>query len=673
MRLTSLRSKIFLLVGLTLFLGAVAVMLVTQRDVTRTVVASQKVAVRNVLNLLVQDSEARWGGLLTDKISTVRSRRDQLVQMGSTVHSVLTMYEAQAQSGELGVVRAQELARAWINRLAPTSERYGFVFNNDLIAIASGSPGMLGMNLSAIKDFKGNDLAASSYQEARTTGQSFAIYRWPVPGAAGQTELRYAYFGYFEPWDWTFAITDNARAVVQQFNKRRKEMESSIADVLTSLRLAESGFAFIMADDGTLVSALPDARTGLLDARDAITRLSLRDLLARTPANGEVATAHFDPADDDGPWQINSAHFKPLGWTIVAAVPDADLTRAATDLRDRLAWIFLLVLAIALGVAWALSARLTRPLQQLADFARALPEQDLASASPIPRHIAQLPQQRPDEVGRLAATFIHMDRQLREKVASLVRETSTRERYEGELNIARDIQMGLLPIALEGQVLQQIDLYATMIPAKEVGGDLYDYFILPDGRLCFAIGDVSDKGVPAALFMAVTRTLIRAGAEDETDPALLMERVNNRLSENNPNVMFVTLVVGVLDLDTGMLEWANGGHPPPCVLEADGQLRLLEGRSGPACGVQEGLPYRKFSTQLQPGETLLGYTDGVTEAVGPDGTQYGEHRLFACLARLHGLPAAEVSAAMLDDVGNFVLQTAQSDDITLIAAKRITP
>src|SRR3546814_10151235 len=111
--------------------------------------------------------------------------------------------------------------------------------------------------------------------------------------------------------------------------------------------------------------------------------------------------------------------------------------------------------------------------------------------------------------------------------------------------------MGLLPIPLSAGTLGKIDLHATMIPAKEVGGDLYDYFLLPDGRLCLAIGDVSDKGVPAALFMAVTNTLIRASAEDEPSPALLMERVNNRLSENNPNLMFVTMFLAVMDLASG--------------------------------------------------------------------------------------------------------------------------
>ncbi len=675
MRLTSLRSKIFLLVGVTLLVGAVVVMLVTERDVTSTVVASEEVAVRNVLNLLTKDSEARWGSLLSDKISTVRTGREQLVQLGAIVESVLNMYARQVDSGALSKSAAQDLARDWINRQGIHKQRYSFVFDRKLVAIASASPDMLDLNLSNIKDFKGNALAATAYQEARTTGQSFGIYRWPAPGHSGNeepanSELRYAYFGYFEPWDWIFALTDDAQAIVTQFDLRRKEMETSISEVMKSLRLAESGFAFIVTGDGKLLSPLPAAHTELLDVQDETTGQTLRQSLATTPGDGQILSLQFDPAGDPKPWQIAAAHFKPLGWTIIAAVPAEDLTRAATDLRNRLGWVFLLVLLASLGVAWALSVRLTRPLQQLSDFARALPEQDLSTASPIPEHIKRLPAKQPDEVGRLAATFIFMDQQLREKIVSLLRETSSRERFESELNIARDIQMGLLPIPLASSVLEKIDLYATMIPAKEVGGDLYDYFLLADGRLCFAIGDVSDKGVPAALFMAVTRTLIRASAEDETDPARLMERVNNRLSENNPNMMFVTLVIAVLDLATGDLDWANGGHPPLCVVGSAGELRLLEERSGPACGVQDGLNYRKFSTQLTPGEILLGYTDGITEAVGPDGSLYDEHRLFRQLKDVRHSGAKELADRVLQDLQQFVQQTEQSDDITLIAVKR---
>ena len=171
--------------------------------------------------------------------------------------------------------------------------------------------------------------------------------------------------------------------------------------------------------------------------------------------------------------------------------------------------------------------------------------------------------------------------------------------------------------------------------------------------------------------MAVTRTLIRAAAEDETDPAMIVQRVNNRLSENNPNMMFVTLLVGVLNLDNGDLAWANAGHPPPAVVVAqDGSMRLLTGRSGPACGVQEDVQYTSLHAYLPPGEILLGYTDGVTDAVDPQGYQYGDARLMARLNHPTG-SAAQLTQAVLNDVHRFCDGADPFDDITLIAVRRL--
>ncbi|MBV6274069.1 SpoIIE family protein phosphatase [Alcaligenaceae bacterium CGII-47] len=670
MRLTTLRSKIFLLVGLSLLFSAVAVTFVTQRDVTHTVVDSEQRAVRNVLQLLIHDSEARWGGLLSNKITTVRNDRAQLVQLGTTVRTVLDGYVTQVAHGTLTPQAAQGLAQQWLNGLAISTDRYSFAFDSEFMVLASGQPSMRGMNITSLRDIKGHELAASAYRTAQNEGHGFAIYRWPSAERSAPTELRYAYFEYFEPWDWVFVITDSAHEVLEQFDQRRQQMEQSISQALASVRLAQSGFAFIMADDARLVSPLPHEARDLLDIPDTHSGKTLGDTLAEAPRTEQIRTIQFEPLDKDTQWEISSAHFKPLGWTIVAAVPTEDLTEPATDLVSGLIWLFLGILVITLGLAWALAARITHPLQQLSHFAKALPEQDLSTAGPIPDTILQLPEKQPDEVGRLASTFISMDRQLREKVASLMQEATARERFQSELNIAREIQMGLLPIPLPAYLSKQVDLYATMIPAKDVGGDLYDYFLLPDGRLCIAIGDVSGKGIPAALFMAVTCTLIRACAEDETNPAILMERVNNRLAENNPNMMFVTLVIGVLDLSSGAFNWANGGHPAPCVVLPDGQLKRLEGRSGPACGIQEDLSYLSFDTTLNPTEILLGYTDGITEAFGPDGDLYDDHRLFSCIAIAQCASARQLTDTLLQDVRDFAQDTEQSDDITLIAVKR---
>lgn len=666
MPVRSLRSKIFLLVVALLLAVAAFVMLTSQRNVTRTVMNSERHAVSNVMELVLRDAEARWAALLTDKITTVRSGRRQLMQTGTVVAAALNSYADMADRGLMTPGAARGMARAWINRLKLDDRRYAFVYDADFQVVASGNADMIDRDLSQLSDFKNRPLAQALYEESRASGYGFAIYRWPPSAQRGDSETRYAYFGYFRPWNWVFVITDSAQDVIDQIQTRREQMESSVRGMLAKLTLAQSGFIFIAADDGRMVVPLPERQAGLLDATDSKGE-TLRSLLARQGADGGLQSLRFDGGG--GPWQIDSARFAPLGWTVVTAVPESDLTAPARQLLNRQALIFVGMMLVALVCAWLVAARVVRPLETLTHYARLLPEQDLTAAASVPANIAALPDRHKDEVGRLAASFLFMNDKLRENVARLMRETTARERFESELNIARAIQLGLLPVPLSSATREQIDLNAVMLPAKEVGGDLYDYFTLPDGRLCLAIGDVSDKGVPAALFMAVTRTLIRATAEDETDPALMMQKINNRLSENNPNMMFVTLLLGVLDLTTGELQWANAGHLPPAVIGADGVVRLLEGRSGPACGVQEDLEYRGLSAVLAPGEMLVGYTDGITEAVDPHNAQYGDPRLLAVLSN-PPVPSAKLSKRLLEDVQAFADGAEQSDDITLIVIRR---
>ncbi len=667
MRFTSLRSKIFLLVGMTLLISAALVMILTQRNVTHTVSDVQEHAVHNVLNLLVLDSEARWGSYLHEKIATVRSNRQRLLEQGRTVVSVLAAYAGQADDGELSDARARELALQWITGLGAEPGGNVWVFDANHMVLASGASLERDIDISALNDYKGRPLAESLYQEVRVSGQSFTLYHL-TDAVRGERRLRYAYAGYVPAWDWVVVVSDDAQGVVEQFERQRADTERAIADVLDELRLAESGFAFIIGDDSRLVSPPPPSQVELLGMVDNDTGMTLQGLLHSQGRSPDIQVQTFHPPGKEA-WRVHTTYFRPLGWTIVGAVPESDFTRAANDLRNQLALFFLIVLVVGLLVAGILSLRLTRPLHELSEFARALPDQDLVAGRMLPAHIAELPHRRPDEVGRLAAAFAYMDEQLREKVVRLLEETSSRERLESELNIAREIQQGLLPPP-NPHLNAPVCLSATMVPAKEVGGDLYSYFLLPDGRLLFAIGDVSDKGMPASLFMAGTCTLIRALAETETDPAVMMTRINNMLSVNNPNLMFVTLIVGVLDLTDGRLQWANAGHSPLCALAPDGDIRLLEGRSGPACGVQEDLEYRLHETRLEMGEMLIGYTDGVTEAVGPANAQFGENRLYAGLATLAGADVTETLTAVLHQVRVFVENTPQSDDITLIAIQR---
>lgn len=680
MRLSSLRSKIFSFVVAILVMGAGLVMLVIQHNVTHTVTTSEERAVDNILTLLARDSVARWGSLLGEKAATARQARQPLIHYSSLILSTLGVYTQQEQETPCGPVHGQLQALQWLSSLSLGENRHAYIMDSKFQVIADSRNELRGSLLGERLDIKGRTLADIAREELTADSSSFIIYRIDSDKYAGsKTELRYATLARFPAWDWFIVVSDSAQRMVDEFQLQRTSMEKAVAETVAAIRLAGSGFAFIIDEDNKAVTPLPEQYAYFLNASAKESpETTLTDLLNTISPSSSVSRFEFSPqqaqtSTQESQWIIKAAYVKPLKWTVVAAVPSSELARPATELRNRIGILFLAGLIAALGLAWVLSKRITGPLVQLGDFARHLPERDLTLDGPLPAHIEQIPLHHKDEVGDLATAFIHMDEQLRDKIAHLLHETSRRERYESELTIARDIQMGLLPVDLSSQVLDQIELHATMIPAKEVGGDFYDYFVLSDGRLCLAIGDVSDKGVPAALFMAVTRTLLRASAEYETDPAKMMERINTRLADNNPNMMFVTLMIAVLDMGDGTLEWANGGHPPPCILQADGHVRELNGRSGPACGVQPGLQYRRFVTILHYGETLFGYTDGIPEAMNSSNHQYSEAKMLAQLRQLgsKNLPAYTFATAIIDDVRDFAEDNEQSDDITLIIAKRV--
>jgi sigma-B regulation protein RsbU (phosphoserine phosphatase) len=206
-------------------------------------------------------------------------------------------------------------------------------------------------------------------------------------------------------------------------------------------------------------------------------------------------------------------------------------------------------------------------------------------------------------------------------------------------------------------------------PAREVGGDLYCFFTLQDGRHAFVIGDVSGKGVPAALFMAITVTLTRHALAVESDPGAAMSQINALLEAHNPQTMFVTLFLALYDPASGRLDYANGGHNLPLLVRG-GAVTRLEGLSGPLVGVIPGTEYQSFGTTLLEGDLCLLYTDGVTEAVNEAGEAYDERRLEGYLAAHGGEHPKELLNGIFSEVKSFRGMAAPFDDITMLAFAR---
>jgi sigma-B regulation protein RsbU (phosphoserine phosphatase) len=243
-----------------------------------------------------------------------------------------------------------------------------------------------------------------------------------------------------------------------------------------------------------------------------------------------------------------------------------------------------------------------------------------------------------------------------------------KERMEGELNVAAKIQKSMLPLEFPAfPSRQEFSVHAILEPAWEVGGDFYDFFLIDDSHLCFCVADVSDKGVPAALFMAVTKTLIKAHAIPDSSPATILTAVNNELCFRNESSMFVTLFLCILDLRSGSLTYTNAGHNPPYIKTNRGEVVALDNRHGPVAGLVPRVEYGEDRRQLDPGDLVVLFTDGVTEAMNSSHEFYSEEALESLLTESTLATAEQATALIFASVSDHVGSAEQSDDITVLA------
>jgi|GEM_PF-938125 len=335
--------------------------------------------------------------------------------------------------------------------------------------------------------------------------------------------------------------------------------------------------------------------------------------------------------------------------------------------------VFLLTLILSeLG-----SRPLVRPLLDLTGLTSRLAESNF-QIDHIDGQSLRTMSERRDEVGTLAQAQMEMLSRLQAFLVELEREVAKREHTEGELAVARAIQLGMLPqLGLDERARRRCHLEAEMIAAREVGGDLYDYFMLDERRLFIAIGDVAGKGPGAALFMAVTLTLIKAHAQHSgcESPAALLERVNDELERDNPQQLFVTMIAGVLDLDTGVLVYADAGHDAPLIVRAGGLIEDVEKLPGMALGVWPSFQFAEARLQLEPGDVLVFFTDGVTEAMDANEALFSRDRLKRTLAEIKSRPtnAQDALDSILAAVQEFAAGQEQADDITLLVVGRREP
>jgi len=320
-----------------------------------------------------------------------------------------------------------------------------------------------------------------------------------------------------------------------------------------------------------------------------------------------------------------------------------------------------------LALVWVIAGGVTRPLLELAEAAR------LVARGQLDTSVPEVPQR--DEVHTLAAAFTRMQQDLKDYLRELQATIAAKERMEGEFAIGSKIQQTFLPaIAVDKELSLmggRVALAASFRPARQMSGDLYDIFPLSKNRLALVIGDVAGKGLPAALLMVVTRTLVRAAARDNSSPAASLSRVNRLLCDENRAELFVTLQLLYLDLEEGKLTWANAGHPPPVLASTAGLRSPLALPVGIVLGVDPEGFFTEEEVPLAAGETLVLYSDGLSEARNPQDQFFDEERIIQASHRLAGHPVEAVVTGILGDLNTFAEGRSPEDDLTLVALRRV--
>ena len=352
--------------------------------------------------------------------------------------------------------------------------------------------------------------------------------------------------------------------------------------------------------------------------------------------------------------------YKPLsntGWSVAIVCPESDIYGGYNRLQTTVACIALAGLLIMLLAFGRIVAKELRPLRKLATQTEAIASGNFGMALPVGG--------RTDEIGQLTQSFDNMQHSLVSYIDELKKTTTQKATIESELKVASDIQMSMVPRIFPAfPNREDIDLYASMTPAKEVGGDLYDFFV-QDERLYLCVGDVSGKGVPASLFMAVTRNLFRIIAQQGYAPAEVASQINQFLTKDNETGMFVTMFIGMIDLQTGRLDFCNCGHNPPII---DGQFVKVENSNQPL-GLWEDAPFVGESIDDIRGRQVLIYTDGLNEAENNENEPLGDDRVLELMADTTKLSSREVVEKLKEAVEAHRSGANPNDDLTLMCMK----
>jgi len=449
---------------------------------------------------------------------------------------------------------------------------------------------------------------------------------------------------------------------------------------------SQQGEAVVVSADGMVIafSDMKKGAAGVFEAKSAYIEGNIGyNRVIKKMIGGESG---FDKVNTDGIEMYMAYTPIPVtGWSVALMRPISDVMEPVTENSSAIESMtkhslravntaivsviiavvvgFALVVAAVIYLARMLSAKISRPIVTLEGGLARIANGELDT---------QISLKTGDEIEQLGDSVNSMARELKKYIGNLQQVTAEKERISVELGVATKIQASMLPSVFPPfPNREEFDIYASMQPAKEVGGDFYDFFFINDNTLAVIVADVSGKGVPAALFMVVAKTLIKNNAQSGKSPGEVFDKVNSMLCEGNDNGMFVTAFMGYLYIDIGIFQYVNAGHTPPILIKG-GKCAMVGVKPGFVLAGLEGTRYTEGELLMRKGDELFLYTDGITEAVNGQNALFGEKRLLEAVGVYNGLPLKEFTDAVKQDIDKFAEGAEQADDITMLALRFIS-
>ena len=453
---------------------------------------------------------------------------------------------------------------------------------------------------------------------------------------------------------------------------------------IVNIQAGENGYAFVIDTDGILISAreLMKSEDGSYEKRSAFRENSPEyNSVIKSMVAGKVGVEKV--SYENGEIFIAYSQIPTTNWSLAIALPVTEIMGLVTENRTAIErmteetlgyvnstiMVMLIVFVVVFTVAvlvivylgGKLSDKITRPIITLKESHERIAGGELDTRVEL---------KTGDEIEDLGASVNRMAVNLREYIVNLQSVTAEKERIGAELDVATKIQASMLPCIFPAfPHRKEFDIYASMLPAKEVGGDFYDFFLIDDNTLAVVMADVSGKGVPAALFMVITKTLIKNNAQYGKSPKEVFETVNNMLCENNEAGMFVTAFMGYLDITCGKFTYVNAGHNPPLIRTGGGKYEFLKAKPGLVLAGMEDMFYKQGEVTLHKGDELFLYTDGVTEAMNNEYELFSDPRLVEVANNYTDLPLKEFSVSIKREIDKFAQGAEQADDITMLALR----